>query len=116
MNDQIKDTEIPRPFLFDDTPPPDGQYWVFQMNDCDWYLATSLHEAVQQYQSESNCDDEEIADARPLSQLEMDELIFRDEGVDSDTYEPIERSFRLQLARMIEEGDTKPGLFASTES
>ena len=112
-------------------PPASGSAWsIYQINDCDWWVAKSLNEAIVDALrdcygmkiSDSPTPEEllpfegaELCDARELTAEEMDRLMFREEWVDEDTYKPIDRTFRAELTSRIESGTIAVGMFASTE-
>jgi hypothetical protein len=87
---------------------------VFEMNDCDWWLANSAEEALADIRGVSPSASDappEIA-PRELTDEELDRLIFSD-----DLSEPnaAKRTFREELNRRIAAGVTTPEPFASTE-
>jgi hypothetical protein len=114
-----------------DSRPPTCSAWsIYQINDCDWWVARSLNEAIVDalrgcYQMEVSdnptleelkaFEGAELCDAHELTAEEMDRLIFREEGVDEDTYKRITRTFRAELTSRIESGTVAVGVFASTE-
>lgn len=87
---------------------------VFQMNDCDWWLAPSLDEAKADYIREMGASPEELEDAFELDDTALDRLNFTDDRALPDG-ELVKRPFREELERRIAAGDTGPGFFASTE-
>ena len=105
---------------------------IFAVNDCDWYAAETLYEAVTAAVVDyGGPEDEVIEDPVELTNDEMNTLIYTgekmtDTGVEpmshlDDTENPRMRwksykcSFREELNRMIEEGKEFPCMFASTE-
>ena len=95
---------------------PDSSPWaVFAMNDCDWWVARSLDEAIASYFEAIGDDNQKMTDgAHELSETDLDRLQFTDPG--RDQQDPVRRSFREELARRVAEGIRGPGMFASTES
>lgn len=90
---------------------------VFRLNDCDWWIARTLEEAVADCKREQGMEDRDFTDARELTEAELDNLRFVEER-DIPRKDWVRRSFREELARRSasnEPGDRKPGLFASTE-
>jgi hypothetical protein len=98
---------------------------IFAMNDCDWYAAESVEDALKAMAEvfSYKTTPEGIADMREgldvenpgeISDESMDSLIFTD---DSDLPEGqiVKRTFREQLAQMIADGQKFPCFFASTE-
>jgi len=53
---------------------------VFHMNDCDWWIARSLEEAIADYTRE--CGPDNIDDAHALSEADLDRLQYIEEGHD----------------------------------
>jgi len=83
---------------------------VFNMNDCDWFMARSLEEAIYEYKKylkSQDMDDEPEywEDAVELTEEEMDRLKYRDEDL------PEAVTFREALAMR----GSEPEFFASTE-
>jgi hypothetical protein len=87
---------------------------IFRMNDCDWWLATTLEAAKADYKHQTGIDLEDIEDAREVTEEEMDRLKFI-ENYDGPKSGWIKRTFREELQRRITDGEAKPGCFASTE-
>jgi hypothetical protein len=102
-----------------ETPPMSAPIpWrVFQMNDCDWWIARSLDEALADYKLQTGYGpgDEEVEDARELTEEQLDSLTFHDSDED-DCPNGITRTFREELARRVAEGLDSPEMFASTET
>ncbi len=91
---------------------------IFKLNDCDWYAAEDMESAIQQimYDTDNTREDCVDSSAHELTDDEMDRLQFVDDGgVIDEEAEDGSRSFRGQLAVMIERGDSFPCLFATTE-
>ena len=91
---------------------------IFKLNDCDWYVAEDMESAIQQIMHDTDNAREDCVDssAHELTDDEMDRLQFVDDGgVIDEEAEDGSRSFRVQLAVMIERGDSFPCLFATTE-
>lgn len=82
---------------------------VFQLNECDWYMAPTLDEAIEMSTRDSGLPRDEAADddARECTPEEMGRLKFRD---DDDTV----RTFQEELDRRIAAG-ARTEMFASTE-
>jgi hypothetical protein len=92
---------------------------VFQVNDCDWVAAETLEDALAFYAKEFFAGDleeafpdgeSEAAEAAEVTDAGMDRLKFHD-----DDDRSITRTFREELQRRIDAGDTFPQFFASTE-
>jgi hypothetical protein len=84
---------------------------VFQVSDCDWWMAETAEQArdsaVECYGAD--LDDFPLDEIDELSDDQMQSLKFYDED------ENVTRTFAEQLSRRIREGATKPEIFASTE-
>lgn len=84
---------------------------IFKLNDCDWYAANTLEEAIAQCAEDTGIPKEEVADdAYEVGDHHLDELIFKDEDRPDE-----EITFRQELQRMIDAGTKFPAMFASTE-
>jgi phage-related protein len=92
-----------------DSPPMDAPLpWkVFKLNDCDWWLARTLEEAMADCRYQ--CGDVDFEDEHDLTDKELDRLMYCDE--DCKTKIP----FREALRERVEAGIAKPEMFASTE-
>lgn len=53
---------------------------IFQMNEFDWWVARSMEEARESYQSETGADPELFEGARELNASEMANLTIKDDG------------------------------------
>lgn len=84
---------------------------IFQMNDCDWWMAPTLEEAVRDVKETYGDEPEMWEDAHELTEAGLDKMQFTDFDDDGD---PIKRSFREELQRRIAAGP-KTEMFASTE-
>lgn len=82
---------------------------VFALNDCDWYAATSLKEAIRAWKEETGMTDEELDSPTEVTEQDMDRLKF----IDEDTNE--KRTFREELKRRIDAKAKFPQFFATTE-
>lgn len=87
---------------------------VYEMNDCDWWLARSPQEAINDAAKYYGCkpDDEELVATTPrkLSDDELAELQYHlDDNHTGDTH-----SFKAELNKRIKSGPV-PQMFASTE-
>lgn len=61
---------------------------VFEMNDCDWHVARSLEEAKASYLGQVCDDDENVREARELTEAELDKLTYWDsESRDPESFE-----------------------------
>lgn len=88
---------------------------VYAMNDCDWWMARSLEEAKADYCHETGSTEAELCpDARELTDEELDRLRITDTD-ENERPTGKARSFRKELQRRVDEGVTKPEMFASTE-
>jgi len=83
---------------------------IFAMNDCDWVAATTLEEAIEEYEAFSDFDEES---PRELTPEEMDQLMFHE--TDEDDSPLAKKSFRVKLDEMIEAREAFPCFFASTQ-
>lgn len=81
---------------------------VFKLNDCDWYMAETLEDAVKLVCNDTGLPPDEAAD-EPSE--ETPERMARLNFVDHDGSE---RTFAEELQRRVAAGK-KPGMFASTE-
>lgn len=122
----------------------DKEWKVFKLNDCDWYVARSLEEAIEAARTDYGNDPEMIEEPRELTQADLARAKFKLEewececgtvlnasGGDfrwnGDEWEhhhgyPIGHvvmrktiSFQEALERRIKEGLAKAEMFASTE-
>jgi len=83
---------------------------VFQMNECDWYMAESAEEARIGYDRDYDPGDDSENQPRELEEYEMQSLMFTDEdGAD------LPRSFAEELKIRLSKENVKHGIFASTE-
>lgn len=87
---------------------------IFEMDDCTWWMAPTLEDAVDDYLKETGQKREEVLgrgeDPHEISGAEYDTLIFvEDEG------DGVQRTFREELDRRLAAGDTAAQMFASTE-
>ena len=90
---------------------------IFKLNDCDWYAAEDMESAIRQIMYDTGNIREDCVDssAHELTDDEMDRLRFIDDRENDEDAEDGSRSFREQLALMVERGDSFPCPFASTE-
>ena len=90
---------------------------IFKLNDCDWYAADDMESAIKQimYDTGNICEDCVDSSAHELTDDEIDRLRFIDDRENDEDAEDGSRSFREQLALMVERGDSFPCPFASTE-
>lgn len=85
---------------------------VFKLNECDWYMAETLEQAIASYMLETGLPRDEAADEpRELTAEEMQRLVFVD---DDNHVNEVRRSFAEELGRRLAT-DPRPQLFASTE-
>jgi hypothetical protein len=84
---------------------------VFRLNECEWYMARTLEEAIAEYRSVMGLAEHEVASyldrPRELTDQELDRLQF----CDYEQSPPTRRSFREELAARA----PAPQFFASTE-
>ena len=82
---------------------------VFQLNDCDWWMAPTLEAAIEAAVQETGIPaDELVEDPHELTAADMRRLwIMADDGAR-------ERTFAAELERRLRE-DPRVQLFASTE-
>jgi hypothetical protein len=90
---------------------------IFKLNDCDWYAAEDMESAIKQIMCDTGNTREDCVDssAHELTDKEMDRLRFVDDIENDPEAAGSSRSFREQLALMVERGDTFPCPFATTE-
>lgn len=81
---------------------------VYRLNDCDWWVARTLDEAIADYRRECGVD-VCIEGEHELTEQELDRLMYCDE----DCKKRI--PFRQALKNMVDAGLSKPEMFASTE-
>lgn len=87
---------------------------VFKMNNCDWMAGESLDSCKDNYLRNyfhGSIHEEPFEGARQLTEQEMDKFHFCDDEVQPS----VTRTFREQLAHIIERGERFPTFFASTE-
>lgn len=86
---------------------------IFQVNDCDWWMAESAEQARNSAIEAYGGDDDDcvlpLEEIEEVSATEMERLKFHDEDEEET------RTFKEQLAKRIREGAAKPEIFASTE-
>jgi hypothetical protein len=96
---------------------------VFQMNDCDWWMAPSLTQAIVGYVRHCGCTISDNPDAEELHRFEGAEIDgareLTEAELDSITYHPdearaVSRTFREELALRVAEG-ARSEIFATTE-
>lgn len=81
---------------------------VFSINDCDWYMANTLEEAILIAMADTGLPrDEATDDPCELTEAQMNKLMFTDDN-------GVKRTFAAELQRRIDAGK-KCGMFASTE-
>ena len=86
---------------------------IYRVNDCDWYAAYSLEEAIGACCEDTGMSRGEACDEPyQVSEADMDQLVYVD---DPGTGESVRRTFREELARMVGVGGLIPGFFATTE-
>jgi hypothetical protein len=84
---------------------------IFKINDCDWYAAETMEEAIRQCSEDTGIPVGEVEDgAYQVADDALDILIFRDEDRPEE-----EITFRDELQRMVDAGTEFPCAFASTE-
>ena len=93
-----------------ETPPMDAPLpWkVFKLNDCDWWVARTLDEAIADYRHQCGAD-VSIEGEHELTDKELDRLMYCDEDCKSRI------PFRQALHDLVDAGIKKPEMFASTE-
>lgn len=80
---------------------------VFKTDDCEWWVGETM-EACQAAASYAHgYDEEDLENAEELTEEDLDEGRFYDDGV--------VRSFREELALQLKAGGKFPRLFACTE-
>jgi hypothetical protein len=92
-----------------------SEWKIFQLNDCDWWVARSLDEAKADYEKQCGPDDGWLYDdPHELTDADMDRLKMRDtDENEQPTGELL--TFREYLAQMVADGLSEPTMFASTE-
>lgn len=91
---------------------------IFEMNDCEWWAAATLKEAISDYKKTCHCNDAIFADLCP-DPIET----LGDRALDGKMYTRAEEegaptgkiSFRRQLEIMVASGCEFPCMFATTE-
>jgi hypothetical protein len=95
---------------------------VFRMNDCDWWMAPTLNEAIVAYVRQTGCtisdnpdaeelkrfEGAEIEDPRELTDAELESHNYIDERMRE------QHSFKVELEKRIREG-ARSEMFATTE-
>ena len=90
-----------------------SEWHVYQLNECDWWVARSMEEAQADYAKECGAD---IEDPHELDDAEMGRRTFVDCDEDESEIDGGRRSFREELERRVAAGLASPGPFASTEN
>jgi hypothetical protein len=85
-----------------------GIWHVYQINDCDWWLARSMDEAKEAALKAYSRDEYMIDDPRELTQADLERIQYHDE------YHRAVHSFAVELEIRVAAGP-KVELFASTE-
>jgi hypothetical protein len=84
-----------------------SSFKVYRMNECDWWLARNIDEAIADYIAMSCSDAEEARmmteEARELTEEELDSLKFFDEEALNDKRDP--RSWKCECGAMCSEID-----------
>lgn len=104
---------------------------VYQLNDCEWFVARSLDEAkaagaelwgydgpdaVAKAEADGMFGEEKYGDEpSELTEAEMDRMRFSDSD-ENDRPTGKSRTFREELANRVRDGLKKPEYFAGTES
>lgn len=84
---------------------------VYKLNDCDWYMAETLEQAIEAALNDvCDHDDDYVDDPHELSPEAMESHTFND----WETGELVERTFAEELARRVASGP-KAEMFATTE-
>lgn len=87
-----------------------GNWRIYEMDDCDWWLARSPQEARTSYAEYYGSDAELEGEPRELTRAEMRKLQYHSEGNrNGDSH-----SFFHELKRRLKTS-TKPQMFATTE-
>ena len=93
-----------------------GIWHVYEINDCDWYLARSLDEAkataTVDYGGPEYAEDMIESGAHELTDAELDKTLFTVDDAGASVAPKI--SFREELANRVA-NNPQPSLFASTE-
>jgi hypothetical protein len=84
---------------------------VFRLNDVEWWAGSSLEEVIEEATKITGVSREDLTDSdtRELTEKELDDLIF---------FNPVANvkiSFREELNRRVQENETFPCFFASSE-
>lgn len=86
---------------------------VYRLNDYEWWMSESLDQVIEAAYRTTGVPPNEVAcDARELRDAELDKLILLDLGRAPGGSG---RTFREELARLVENGDTVTQLFAMVE-
>lgn len=83
---------------------------LFQVNDCEWYAAETIKQAVECAEQIYDCT---VEDPREVTEEEMDRLHFLKMEDDDNPGEQI--TFRQRLQEMIDAGESFPEFFATSE-
>ncbi len=84
---------------------------IFRLNDCDWWMAETLEEAITDFVKDVGMSEEEAIDnPAVLDEEQLESHIF----TDHDAANSPRRTFKEELQLRIERG-AKSEMFASTE-
>lgn len=83
---------------------------VFALNDCDWYAATSLKDAIRGWKQDTGMGDDELDNPHELTEADMLYYKFIDEDKPEE-----KRTFKDELQRRVVKGEKFPQFFATTE-
>lgn len=87
---------------------------VFKVTDCEWWVARTLAEAIEDY-TRTTGEPVEPDDAHELSDADMERLHYVDTDDSERVLKDTRRPFREELAQRVAAGLSKPELFACTE-
>ena len=89
-------------------------YKIFMINECEWYKARNIYEAIDTAMNETGLSFQEACDAElhELSDAEAETLMYVDL---EDNLNSEKMPFKLRLEWEMDNLPVKPGIFASTE-
>jgi hypothetical protein len=91
---------------------------VYKINDCDWFAGADWESCRDLYLKDYGGETELLEDGsrQPLTAEELAAHIFTDNDyIEHPIGQPVQRTFREELDRLIAAGTEFPVMFASTE-
>jgi hypothetical protein len=95
-----------------------GEWHIYQLNDCDWYVARTLEEAIACAIEFTGSSREDVLDGSHGTPCQLDEeALDRKQFTETDEFENeiATRPFREELRLRVEAGLSEPEQFATTE-